>query len=73
MIQLQFLTQLSLTTAITDFEAVSIVFNNYFTSIAEKTKSNVRFLTKLYADYLSNTNTNDVLLDWTISFISENN
>ena len=52
---------------------MSNVFNNYFTSIAEKTKSNVKFSPKNYTDYLSNTNTNMFLLTPTekneISFI----
>ena len=58
---------------IEDPTAMSNVFNNYFTSIAEKTKSNVKFLSKHYADYLSNTNTNTFFLTPTgkntISFI----
>ena len=37
-------------------------FNNYFTSIAEKTKSNIKFSPKHYTDYLSNTNTNTFFL-----------
>ena len=43
---------------ITDPTAISNVFNNYFTSIAEKRKSNIKFSPKHYTDYLSNTNTN---------------
>ena len=41
---------------ITDPTTMSNVFNNYFTSIAEKTKSNIKFSPKHYTDYLSNTN-----------------
>ena len=37
---------------------VSNVFNNCFTSVTEKTKSNITFLPKNYTYYLSNTNTN---------------
>ena len=40
---------------------MSNVFNNYFTSIAEKTKSNIKFSRKHYTDYLSSTNTNTFL------------
>ena len=40
---------------------MSNVFNNNFTSIAEKTKSNI-FQPKHYTDYLSNTNTNTFFL-----------
>ena len=36
---------------------MSNFFNNFFTSIAEKTKSNIKFSSKHYTDYLSNTNT----------------
>ena len=58
---------------IADPTAMRNVFNNYFTSIAEKTKSNITFLPKHYADYLSNTNTNTFFLTPTdkneISFI----
>ena len=43
---------------ITDPTAMSNVFNNHFTSIAEKTKSNIKFSCKHYTDYLSNKNTN---------------
>ena len=43
---------------ITDPTAMSNVFNNYFTSTAEKTKSNIKFSPKYYTAYLSNTNTN---------------
>ena len=42
---------------ITDPTTTSNVFNNYFTSIAEKTKSNIKFSPK-HTDYLSSTNTN---------------
>ena len=59
--------------AITDPTAMSNVFNNYFTSIAEKTTSNIKFSPKHYSDYLSNTNTNTFFLTPTdkteISFI----
>ena len=41
---------------------MSNFFNNYFTSIAEKTKSNIRFSPKHYADYLSSTYTNTFFL-----------
>ena len=41
---------------------MSNVFNNYFTSTAEKTKSNIKFLPKHYTDYLSNINTNTFFL-----------
>ena len=37
------------------------VFINYSTSIAEKTKSNIKFSPKHYTDYLSSTNTNTFL------------
>ena len=47
---------------ITDPRALINVFNNYFTSIAEKTKSNIKFSPKHYTDYLSNTNTNTFFL-----------
>ena len=43
---------------ITDPAATSNVFNNYFTSIAKKTNSNIKFLPKQYTDYLSYSNTN---------------
>ena len=42
---------------ITDPTTMSNVFNNYFTSIAKKTKSNTKFSPKHYAGYLSNTST----------------
>ena len=52
---------------------MSNAFNNCFTSVAEKTKSNIKFLTKHYTDYLSNTNANTFFLRPTdkdeISFI----
>ena len=52
---------------------MSNAFNNYFTSIAEKVKSNIKFLLKHCTDYLSNTNTNTFFLTPTdkneISFI----
>ena len=58
---------------ITDPTAMSNVFNNYFTSIAKKTNSNVKFSTKHYTDYLCYTNTNTFFLTPTdkneISFI----
>ena len=41
---------------------MSNVFNNYFTSIAEKIKPNIKFSPKHFADYLSNTNTNAFFL-----------
>ena len=47
---------------ITDPTAMSNAFNNYFTSIAEKTKSNINFSPKHYTDYLSNINTNTFFL-----------
>ena len=47
---------------ITDPTAMSNVFNNYFTSIAEKTKSNVEFSPKHYTDYQSNANTKTFFL-----------
>ena len=47
---------------ITDPTAMSNVFNDYFTSIAEKRKSNIKFSPKHYADYLSNTKTNMLFL-----------
>ena len=49
------------------------IFNKYSTSIAEKTKSNIKFSPKHYTDYLSSTNTNTFFLTPTdkneISFI----
>ena len=57
----------------TDPTAMSNVFNNYFTSIAKKTNSNIKFSPKHYTDYLSHTNTNTFFLAPTdkneISFI----
>ena len=47
---------------ITDPTAMSNVFNNYFTSIAEKIKSNIKFSSKHYTDQLSSTNTNTFFL-----------
>ena len=47
---------------ITDATAMSITFNNYFTSIAEKTNSNVKLSCKRYTDYLPNTNPNTFFL-----------
>ena len=41
---------------------MSNVFNNYFTSIAGKTKSSIKFSPKHYTDYLPNTNTNTFFL-----------
>ena len=41
---------------------MSNVFNNYFTSIAKKTNSNINFLVKHYTDYLSYSNTNTFFL-----------
>ena len=48
--------------AITDPTAMSNVFNNYFISMTEKTKSNIKFSPKHYTDYLSNTNPNTFFL-----------
>ena len=52
---------------------MSNVFNNYFTSIAKKRNSNIKFSSKHYIDYLSHTNTNNFFLTPTdkneISFI----
>ena len=42
---------------ITDPTAMSNVFSNYFTSIAKKTNSNIKFSPKHYTDYLSYSNT----------------
>ena len=44
---------------ITDPAAMSNVFNNYFTSVAKKTNSNIKFSPKHYTDYLSYTNINN--------------
>ena len=53
---------------------MSHIFNNYFTSTAEKTKSRLKLSAKHYTDYLSDTNTNSLFLTPTdkneISFIS---
>ena len=38
------------------------VFNNYFTSMDEETKSNIKLSPKHYTNYLSNTNTNTFFL-----------
>ena len=43
---------------ITDPTALSKLINNYFTSITEKTKDNLKLSTKNYRDYLSDGNTN---------------
>ena len=52
---------------------MSNVFNNYFTSIAKKTNSNIKFSPKHYTDCLSHPNTNTFFLTPTdrneISFI----
>ena len=47
---------------ITDPTTMSNVFNKYFTSIAEKTKLNIKFLPKHQKDYLFSTNTNTFFL-----------
>ena len=47
---------------ITDRTAMSNAFNNYLTAMAEKTKSNIKFLPKRYTDYRSNTSTNRFFL-----------
>ena len=47
---------------ITEPIAMSNVFNKYFTSIAKKTNSNIKFSQKHYSDYLSYTNANTFLL-----------
>ena len=58
---------------VTDPTAMSNVFNNFFTSIAKKTNSNIKFSPKHYTDHLSYTNTNTFFLTLTdaneISFI----
>ena len=58
---------------ITDPTAMSNVFNNYSTSVAKKTNSNIKFSPKYYTDYLSYTNTTTFFLTPTdkneISFI----
>ena len=43
---------------ITDPTALSKLINNYFTSITEKTKDNLKLSTKNYTGYLSDGNTN---------------
>ena len=47
---------------IPDPKSISSVFNNYFTSIAENTKSKIKYLSKHYVDCLSNTNSNTLFL-----------
>ena len=47
---------------ITDPTAMSNVFNNYFTSIAKKTNSNIEFSPEHYKEYLSYSNTNTFFL-----------
>ena len=42
---------------ITDPTAMSNVFNDYFTSIAKKTNSNIKFSPKQHRDYLIQTQT----------------
>ena len=58
---------------VTDFTAMSNVFNSYFTSIAEKRNPNIKFSPKHYTDYVSHTNINTFFLTPTdeneISFI----
>ena len=58
---------------ITDPTTMSKFSNNYFPSIAQKTKANIKFSPKHYTDYLSNTNTNTFFLTPTdknkISFV----
>ena len=58
---------------ITDPTAMSDVFNNYFTSIAKKTNSNIKFSPKHYTDYISYISTNTFFLTSTdkneISFL----
>ena len=49
---------------IKDPTAMSNVFNNYFTSIAKKTNSNIKFSPKHYTDYLSYTNKKNLFLDY---------
>ena len=46
-------------TTITDPTAMSNVFNNYFTSVAKKTNSNIKFS---HTEYLSYSNTNTFFL-----------
>ena len=59
---------------IPDPAVLSNVFNNYFTSIANKTNSNIKVSPKHYTEYLSYTNTNIFFLTPTdkkeISFIT---
>ena len=59
---------------ITDPTVMCNVFNNYFTSMDEETKSNIKLSPKHYTNYLSNTNTNTFFLTRTdkneILFIS---
>ena len=59
---------------IADTTVMINVFHNYFTSIAEKTQSNIKFLSEHYTDYVSTTNTKTFFLTPTdkneISFIS---
>ena len=43
---------------IADPTALSKLMNNYFTSITEKTKDNLKLSTKNYTDHLSDGNTN---------------
>ena len=50
---------------ITDPTSMSNVFNNYLTSIAKKTNSNIKFSPKHYRAYLSYTNTNSFFLTLT--------
>ena len=47
---------------ITDPTVMCNVFNNYFTSMDEETKSNIKLSLKHYTNYLSNTNTNTFFL-----------
>ena len=58
---------------VTNPTAMSNIFNNYFTSIAKKTNSNMKLSPKHFTDYLSYTNTNTFFLTPTdkneISFI----
>ena len=51
---------------ITEPISMSNVFNNYFTSIAEKTKPNIIFFPKNYIDYLPNITTNAFFLILTV-------
>ena len=59
---------------ITDPTVMCNVFNNYFTSMDEETKSNIKLSLKHYTNYLSNTNTKYLLLNsnwqkWNIVYI----